>query len=531
MSALISLNAVSYRLADTTLLFDTITLSLTGNRTGLVGRNGIGKSTLVRLMTGELTPSAGSVSVSGRIATLHQMLAPNPSDTLADIMAVTVPLARLERLERGAPDDGDLDLADWSLPQRLEAALSQMGLDGIALDRSADSLSGGQITRAALARLLIEEPDFILLDEPTNNLDADSRAALYDFLSSWHKGALVISHDRVLLRLMDRTLELSGLGLKSYGGGYDDYAAQKEIEEAAAHHALEDARRAQAQALAAAQAQRERQERRNASGKRRRARGDMPKSWFDGQAERAQATMGRSRKLTERTQAAAAAQIEQAQASVEHFARLTFDLQPSRLPAHKQVLHFNDVSFGWPDQPYLISHMTFRVMGPERMALVGPNGSGKSTLIRVLTSRLAPLGGSADIHVRHALFDQTVSLLDPDRTVRDNFRRLNPDDDENACRAALARFRFHADAALRMVSTLSGGERLRAGLAAAIGGTRPAELLILDEPTNHLDLESLATLEAGLNAYDGAILVVSHDATFLERIGVTRMIDLDGRAS
>jgi ATPase subunit of ABC transporter with duplicated ATPase domains len=526
MSALISLNAVSYRLADTTLLFDTITLSLTGNRTGLVGRNGIGKSTLVRLMTGELTPSAGSVSVSGRIATLHQMLAPNPSDTLADIMAVTVPLARLERLERGAPDDGDLDLADWSLPQRLEAALSQMGLDGIALDRSADSLSGGQITRAALARLLIEEPDFILLDEPTNNLDADGRAALYDFLSSWHKGALVISHDRVLLRLMDRTLELSGLGLKSYGGGYDDYVAQKEIEEAAAHHALEDARRAQAQALAAAQAQRERQERRNASGKRRRARGDMPKSWFDGQAERAQATMGRSRKLTERTQAAAAAQIEQAQASVEHFTRLTFDLQPSRLPAHKQVLHFDNVSFGWPDQPYLISHMTFRVMGPERMALVGPNGSGKSTLIRLVTQELAPLSGDVTVSVQPVVLDQQVSLLTDGQTLLDNYRRLNPTAPDNAAHAALARFLFRNEDAHKSASVLSGGERLRAGLACVLMAPAPPQFIILDEPTNHLDLDSIAAVEAALRGYDGALMVASHDADFLRAIGVSREICL-----
>ncbi|MEP0069017.1 ABC-F family ATP-binding cassette domain-containing protein [Pyruvatibacter sp.] len=526
MSALISLNAVSYRLADTTLLLDTITLSLTANRTGLVGRNGIGKSTLVRLMTGDLTPSAGTVSVGGRIATLHQMLAPNPSDTLASIMAVTEPLARLDRLERGAPEDDDLDLADWSLPQRLAGALTQMGLGGIALDRSADSLSGGQITRAALARLLVEEPDFILLDEPTNNLDADGRAALYNFLSSWHKGALVISHDRALLRLMDRTLELSSLGLKSYGGGYDDYVAQKETEEAAARHVLEDAKRAKAQAISAAQVQRERQERRNASGKKSRSRGDMPKSWFDGQAERAQSTMGRSRKLTDRTHAAADAQIEQAEADVEHFARLTFDLQPSRLPAHKQVLHFDDVSFGWSEQPELLSHMTIRVMGPERIALVGTNGSGKSTLIRLVTQVLAPKSGHVTVSVRPVVLDQQVSLLTDEQTLLDNYRRLNPTAPDNAAHAALARFLFRNEDAHKSASVLSGGERLRAGLACVLMVPTPPQFIILDEPTNHLDLDSIAAVETALRCYDGALMVASHDTDFLQAIGVSRDIHL-----
>ena len=193
MPALISLNAVSYRTADTTLLFDNLTFSLTGDRTGLVGRNGVGKSTLVRLITGDLSPSEGTISVEGRIATLHQRLAPAPLDTLAGIMDVEGPLARLDRLEHGTPEEDDLELADWSLPQRLEAALSQVGLNGLTPDRPAHTLSGGQMTRAALARLLVEEPDFIILDEPTNNLDADGRAALYGFIRDWRKGALVIS--------------------------------------------------------------------------------------------------------------------------------------------------------------------------------------------------------------------------------------------------------------------------------------------------------------------------------------------------
>ncbi|MFN3636784.1 MAG: ATP-binding cassette domain-containing protein, partial [Rhizobium rhizophilum] len=153
-------------------------------------------------------------------------------------------------------------------------------------------------------------------------------------------------------------------------------------------------------------------------------------------------------------------------------------------------------------------------------------GSGKSTLLKTITGVLRPLSGEVLVNISWALLDQEVSFLEGGGSILENFRRINPEADENACRAALARFRFRADAALQQVATLSGGERLRAGLACVLGGASPPQLLILDEPTNHLDIASLDAVEAGLNAYDGALLVVSHDETFLERVSVTRHISL-----
>jgi ATPase subunit of ABC transporter with duplicated ATPase domains len=162
--------------------------------------------------------------------------------------------------------------------------------------------------------------------------------------------------------------------------------------------------------------------------------------------------------------------------------------------------------------------------GPERVAVTGPNGSGKTTLLALITGKLKPWTGTVRVTDSFALLDQQVSLLDPSLSIRDNFRRLNPQSDENSCRAALARFMFRADAALQVVSTLSGGQMLRAGLACVLGGAVPPDLLILDEPTNHLDIDSIEAVEAGLRAYDGALLVVSHDEAVLEAIGMTRRI-------
>jgi ATPase subunit of ABC transporter with duplicated ATPase domains len=170
--------------------------------------------------------------------------------------------------------------------------------------------------------------------------------------------------------------------------------------------------------------------------------------------------------------------------------------------------------------------LSLDITGPERIAVTGANGSGKTTLLALISGELKPWAGTVRVMTTFSMLDQRVSLLDPSVSIRDNFRRINPLTDENACRAALARFMFRADAALQSVSTLSGGQLLRAGLACVLGGPTPPPLLILDEPTNHLDIDSIAAVEAGLRAYDGALLVVSHDEVFLEEIGISRRLEL-----
>jgi ATPase subunit of ABC transporter with duplicated ATPase domains len=522
----VTLDAVTCRSPDGRTLFENLTLSLGAQRTGLVGRNGVGKTTLLRVILGEAAPAAGSVSVGGRIAVLRQTLAPAPGATLGDLLGVSDQLARLERLDRGEAAVDDLDLADWTLPARLEAALGEMGLERMSLDRAAASLSGGEATRAALAGLLVGEPDLILLDEPTNNLDVAARAAVGAMLERWKGGALVVSHDRSLLRRMDRIVELSSLGARVYGGDYDLYAERKAEEAAAAARDLDEAERTAARVSREAQALRERKARKDAAGKRSRARGDAPKMLLDFKAGRAEASGGRQSRLAERQGADAAAALEDAQARVERVKALAFDLPRSGLAAGKLVLAFDNVSFAWPGRPPLLADLSLRLSGPERLAVVGANGAGKSTLIKLAIGDLRPTAGGVTLGVDAALLDQHASLLRADETLVAGFRRLNPEASANDAHAALARFLFRGEAALKPVAALSGGERLRAALACVLMSAAPPRLIILDEPTNHLDLDSIAAMEAALRGYDGALLVVSHDADFLAAIGVTRTLSL-----
>jgi ATPase subunit of ABC transporter with duplicated ATPase domains len=202
------------------------------------------------------------------------------------------------------------------------------------------------------------------------------------------------------------------------------------------------------------------------------------------------------------------------------------DIPPTGLAPGKLVLRLDAVTGGYDPELPVIHDLSLTIVGPERVAITGPNGSGKTTLLALISGWLEPQRGNVDLRVPFAFLDQHLSLLDPSISIRGNFLALNPQADENHCRASLARFRFRADDALLKVGTLSAGQKLRAGLACALGGPEPPELLILDEPTNYLDLDSTEALECALTAYDGSLLVVSHDEAFLARISLDRRIAL-----
>jgi ATPase subunit of ABC transporter with duplicated ATPase domains len=526
MSSLILVQELSYRTPDGRFLFENLSLAVGAERVGLVGRNGVGKTTLLRLIAGELEPGSGHVARRGRIGVLRQALAPAPGAAVADLLGAREGLARLARIERGEGSDADLAEADWGLPARLSEALAQLGLGGLGLERPAAGLSGGEATRAALAGLLAAEPDVMLLDEPTNNLDADARALVREALGGWRGGAIVVSHDRALLRGMDRIVELTGLGATSYGGGWDLYVARKAEEAVAAERELDRAQRAVRQVDREVQLARERKARRDAAGKRARAKGDAPKMLLDAQAERAELSSGRASRLAERQRARAGEALASAEQKVERVRRLAFELPPSGLAAGKGVLAFEGVRFGYPGRAPLLDSLDLRITGPERVAVSGPNGSGKTTLLRLALGELAPTAGKVTRGVEALALDQRTAILRDDETLLENFRRLSPDANGNLAHAALARFLFRADAALKPAGSLSGGERLRAALACVLARPDPPQLLILDEPTNHLDLDSIAAIEQALAAYDGALLIVSHDEDFLRAVRIEKEVAL-----
>ena len=495
------------------------------SKIGLVGRNGVGKTTLLKLIAGDLTPTRGRVAVSGSLGVLRQMVQVDPAETIADLFGVTESLQLLDRIEAGVATEQELAVADWTLETRLTAALDRVGLQAGSQTRLA-TLSGGQRTRVSLAAMLFHEPDFLLLDEPTNNLDRDGRRAVIDMLADWRAGAIVVSHDRELLETMESIVELTSLGAKEYGGNWSTYREQKHLELAAAERNLADAEKRLSTVDRGHQAAREKQARRSSAGKREAARGGIPKILLGGRKENAENTSAGNERLNDRLREQAEQQAATARSQIEILQPFVVELPTTNLPTSKVVLRLDALTAGYDPARPIIQNLTFELIGPERVAITGPNGSGKTTLLAAITGQLQPLSGVVQLRTDFALLDQQVSLLDPTKSIRDNFRRLNHAADENACRASLARFMFRADAALQIAGTLSGGQLLRAGLACVLGKEIPPPLLIFDEPTNHLDIDSIKIVEAGLRAYDGALLVVSHDESFLQAIGITRRLEL-----
>jgi ATPase subunit of ABC transporter with duplicated ATPase domains len=366
----------------------------------------------------------------------------------------------------------------------------------------------------------------LLLDEPTNNLDADGREAVAGLLARWRGGVVVASHDRALLECVDRIVELTAVGFTVFGGAWGEFAEAREAARIRAEAELGRAADALRSAERAVQRAKEKKARRDKAGRASHAKGGAPKIMLDAEKQRAENSTAREGQLADRMIGDRAGALEDARARVEVLTPLTIMLPRTALPAGRELIAFKDVAMD--DGPRrLFGPLSFEIRGPERIAVRGANGSGKTTLLGLIMGQLQPAAGAIRrLTDRVAVLDQHVGLLEPAATILDNLRRLNPELSDNEARAALARFAFRNAAALRIAGTLSGGERLRAGLACVFAKRQPPLPLLLDEPTNHLDLASIEELESALSGFDGAPIVVSHDQRFLQRIGAEREIRL-----
>jgi ATPase subunit of ABC transporter with duplicated ATPase domains len=524
MSAFLTLDRLSAATPDGTALFSDLTLSLGAEVVGLVGRNGSGKSTLLSIISGARTPSAGTVQRAGRFAMLAQVQ--DDAQTLAEALGIADGLARLRRLETGDGSPADADLADWTLESRIAEALAHVRFPEDDLARRVATLSGGERTRLALAAMLIGEPDVLLLDEPTNNLDAAGRAAISELLAGWRGGALVASHDRDLLEQADRIVELAPTGYTVFGGGWSAFGEAREAMRARAQTDLAQAERAARQTARDVQARAERQARRDKGGRADAAKGGAPKILLGARKRRAEETAGRANLLAERLTGEAAGELAQARQRVEIVTPLHIDLPRTTLPANRTLLRFEEVMLERGERR-LFGPLSFDVTGPERIVVRGPNGSGKSSLLRLAMGDMAPTHGRVSrAESALAMLDQHGALLDPALDLVANMQARHPGMTQGAAHDLLARFAFRNRDARRPVASLSGGERLRAGLAMLTGGSTPPQMLLLDEPTNHLDIEAIELLEEALAGFDGALMIVSHDPRFVDAVGCDREIVL-----
>jgi ATPase subunit of ABC transporter with duplicated ATPase domains len=522
LPSVLTFSAVGLTWPDGHTVLDGVDLLVPAGLSGLVGANGSGKSTLLRLAAGVLPPTRGNVQVTGEVGYLPQDLALNRGRRVDDLLGISAPLRALRRLDSGSGDSADLEAVgdDWDVEERAKAELDRLGLSDGVLDRRLGELSGGEVVRLGLARLLLARPDVLLLDEPTNNLDAAARALLHDVLGGWPRTLLVVSHDRDLLDRMDRIGDLRDGQVRWYGGGFGAYSEQVRVEQQAAENAVaaarSDLRRQKADRVEAERvlAQRRRQ------GREAQLSGGIPKIVAGMRKNSAERSASTYRRVHDERLQSARARLDTAESRLRDDRSIRVALPATDVPRGRVVLTTDRLVLrtGAP--------VDLDLRGPDRVAVVGPNGAGKTTLLETLAGSLPPRSGSVRSHVPIGLLPQRLDLLDEGLSVVDNVLARAPGQDVNVVRAQLARFLFRGAAADRAVSTLSGGERFRATLAALLLADPAPQLLMLDEPTNNLDLASYDALVSALAAYRGALLVVSHDPRFLRDAGVDRVLEL-----
>ncbi|WP_420098859.1 ABC-F family ATP-binding cassette domain-containing protein [Corynebacterium sp.] len=495
---------------DGTSVLDHLTGAFASGRTGLTGANGTGKSTLLRVITGQLSPTSGHLSAPGTVGYLSQRLTLDVDATVADLLGVRSIVDALTAIEHGSTDPSDFDTVgeDWDIRERCLADLASAGVEGLDetdLTRRIGTLSGGQTVLTALFGLRRTRHEIVLLDEPTNNLDRRAREYLHDAVTdhmSWAPTLIVASHDMELLDLMDHTVELHHGSLTMFGGPYSAYQEYLTRRQAAAEQALSTAE----QALKSEERQRIEAQttlaRRRSYARKDFANKRRPKAIMNNRKQEAQVSAGKLRTELDQKVNAAQSRVDTRAAEVRRDDHVRVNLPDPDVPAGRVIA---EIPLGGRD------HV---LRGPERVAITGANGSGKTRLLEDLLA-----GRRGILHTDQVGYlPQRSDHLDEDDSIIDAVRTAAPAADPQQVRADLARFLFTGDAVNRRVGDLSGGERFRVSLARLLLATPPNELLILDEPTNDLDLVTVDTLVDALASYRGAFIVISHDEVLLDRL-------------
>ncbi|MGW4830719.1 ribosomal protection-like ABC-F family protein [Amycolatopsis japonica] len=528
--AFVVVSALSFSWPDDTPVFDDLSFTVPGGRTGLVAPNGAGKSTLLKLIAGELRPVSGSVSAQGVLGYLPQSLPLTADLEVAEVLGIAPQLAALSAIESGDASEEHFTTIgnDWDIEERTRAQLDRLGLDGISLDRSLRTLSGGQIISLGLAAQLLKRPDILLLDEPTNNLDLDARRKLYGVLEDWSGCLLLVSHDRELLDRMDRIAELDRGDLRYHGGNFTQYEAAIKAEQEVAERNVRSAEQEVKREKREMQQARERAARRAGNAARNLGNAGLPKIFAGTMKRNAQESAGKANETHAARVSDAKNRLDEAERSLRDDQKIALILPGTNVPAGRTMFHGEHIQVRYGDRNVFAGDgVDLTIRGPERIALTGGNGTGKSTLLRVLNGDLTPDSGVLKrAEGRIAYLSQRLDLLDLDRTIAENFATFAPSLPESQRMTLLARFLFRGARSQLPVGVLSGGERLRATLACVLFAEPAPQLLLLDEPTNNLDLVSVGQLESALGAYQGAFVVVSHDERFLKEIKVDRRVRL-----
>jgi ATPase subunit of ABC transporter with duplicated ATPase domains len=526
-----ALQNISYIHPDKDLLFESIQMTLApAQKMALIGANGIGKSTLLRIIAGELRPSEGEVVAVSAPYYVPQVYGQYNHCTVAEALRVDKKITALHEILAGRMTDENIALLDddWTIEERCEEVLEDWGLHRLPLDQKLETLSGGQKTKVFLAGIAIHQPSLVLLDEPSNHLDLWAREKLYELIQKSISTFVVVSHDRKLLNILDTIGELSNQGLTLYGGNYEFYQEQKLLETNALRQHILSKEKSLRKAREKERETLERQQKLDAKGKKKNEKAGVARIMMNTLRNQAEKSTSKIKSVHTEKIEGIAQDLQELRASVKEFGKMKLSFDDSSLHKGKILFEATAVNWSYHDQPLWSDKLNVQITSGERIALAGANGSGKTTLIKIILGILEPLLGKVyRASEKNIYIDQDYSLVATDRNVYQQLQEFNSAAlQEHELKIRLARFLFAKEDWEKPCRVLSGGERMRLMLCSLGVSRQFPDLIVLDEPTNNLDIQSIEILAAALEGYAGTLIVVSHDEAFLQQIGIERTINL-----
>lgn len=523
---MILLHYISFGFPGGNLLFNHTNLTIQPHtKSALVGSNGMGKSTLLKMMAGELQPLEGNINIQGDIFYVPQMFGNFNDQTIAECLQIDQKLLALQKITEGEVDQVYFDLLndDWEIEERCQNALQHWGLEGFELSDRLEGLSGGQKTKVFLAGIQISQPEIIILDEPTNHLDLEGRKLLYNLIETTDATVVIVSHDRVLLNLVDTIFELSNQGISAYGGNYDFYAEQKEVENEALQNDIHAKERALKKAREKERETLERKQKLDARGKGKQEKSGVARIMMNTLRNNAEKNSSKLKSVHAEKINDISGDLRDLRSSVRNADQMKVNFNDSNLHTGKILISATEINFQYLEDNLWKENLNLEIRSGDRISIKGANGSGKTTLIKLLLGDLQPFTGNISKSDFQTIYiDQEYSLIDKNATVYDFAQQFNDNAlQESEVKTLLSRFLFGKEAWDKNCDVLSGGERLRLLLCGLSISNKAPDMIILDEPTNNLDLQNVEILTHSIKDYHGTLLVISHDEVFLGELGMS----------